>query len=165
MTGAKRGLEATGAAEAPAAKQPRATPAAGPLSSDFPLAAGPLGSHDELEGPDFFELVSFLQTGPGAECIFDPYFFPPGAAPDAIATLSVLPAGAPTAAPSYPPALPLSNGSPLKLPTKSIKAHPPGLGGTFTSIFRGVTRHRATGKFEAHFWDASFKRDTPVGII
>ncbi|EFN58603.1 hypothetical protein CHLNCDRAFT_13529, partial [Chlorella variabilis] len=27
-----------------------------------------------------------------------------------------------------------------------------------TSPFRGVTRHRLTGRYEAHFWDSSYKK-------
>lgn len=32
----------------------------------------------------------------------------------------------------------------------------------FTSIYRGVTRHRLTGRFEAHFWDSSYVRPNAV---
>lgn len=49
-----------------------------------------------------------------------------------------------------------------KYPTKSKKAVPCSLTGTFTSKYRGVTRHRLTKRFEAHFWDASYKRPNPV---
>ncbi|KAL6767365.1 hypothetical protein ACKKBF_B34985 [Auxenochlorella protothecoides x Auxenochlorella symbiontica] len=45
-------------------------------------------------------------------------------------------------------------------PTKSTKAVPTGENGVFTSLFRGVTKHRLTGRYEAHFWDASHKRET-----
>ncbi|KAL4440679.1 hypothetical protein ABPG77_000388 [Micractinium sp. CCAP 211/92] len=44
------------------------------------------------------------------------------------------------------------------LPTKSHKAVATGQGGVFTSAYRGVTRHRLTGRFEAHFWDSSYVR-------
>lgn len=47
-------------------------------------------------------------------------------------------------------------------PTKSTKAVPTGENGVFTSLFRGVTKHRLTGRYEAHFWDASHKRETKV---
>ena len=50
----------------------------------------------------------------------------------------------------------------VQLPTKSTKAVATGEGGTFTSIYRGVTRHRLTGRYEAHFWDAQFKREKVV---
>lgn len=46
------------------------------------------------------------------------------------------------------------------LATKSSKAVPNSSDGLFTSKFRGVTKHKLTGRFEAHFWDASFKRAT-----
>ncbi|KAK2075846.1 hypothetical protein QBZ16_001587 [Prototheca wickerhamii] len=39
------------------------------------------------------------------------------------------------------------------------KAVPTGENGVFTSLFRGVTKHRLTGRYEAHFWDASHKRE------
>lgn len=29
---------------------------------------------------------------------------------------------------------------------------PPGEGGVFTSLYRGVTKHKLTGRYEAHFW-------------
>eukprot|EP00887_Chlorella_sp_A99_P002832 scaffold6.g2832.t1 len=47
-----------------------------------------------------------------------------------------------------------------RLPTKSAKAVPTSGTGVFTSCFRGVTKHRLTGRFEAHFWDSSHKRET-----
>jgi hypothetical protein len=40
------------------------------------------------------------------------------------------------------------------VPTKSVKA----TGNQFSSHYRGVTRHRQTGKWEAHFWDSSYVR-------
>jgi hypothetical protein len=46
------------------------------------------------------------------------------------------------------------------VPTKSHKAVPSSITGTFTSMYRGVTRHRLTGRYEAHFWDSSYKRST-----
>ncbi|KAL4457536.1 hypothetical protein ABPG75_012401 [Micractinium tetrahymenae] len=49
------------------------------------------------------------------------------------------------------------------LPTKSHKAVATGEGGVFTSSYRGVTRHRLTGRFEAHFWDSSYVRPTNPG--
>jgi AP2-like factor (ANT lineage) len=52
-----------------------------------------------------------------------------------------------------------------KYPTKSKKAVPCSLTGTFTSRYRGVTRHRLTKRFEAHFWDASYKRPNPVRVV
>ena len=52
-----------------------------------------------------------------------------------------------------------------KYPTKSKKAVPCSLTGTFTSKYRGVTRHRLTKRYEAHFWDASYKRPNPVCIV
>lgn len=32
----------------------------------------------------------------------------------------------------------------------------------FTSMFRGVTKHKLTGRFEAHFWDSSYVRPNVV---
>lgn len=58
----------------------------------------------------------------------------------------------------------LDSGHP-KYPTKSKKAVPCSLTGTFTSKYRGVTRHRLTKRYEAHFWDASYKRPNPVGAV
>jgi len=43
-------------------------------------------------------------------------------------------------------------------PNKSAKANSGKLDGSFTSKFRGVTRHRLTNRFEAHFWDSSYER-------
>lgn len=57
--------------------------------------------------------------------------------------------------------VPASRRRPL-IPTKSAKAVPTGESGVFTSLFRGVTKHRLTGRYEAHYWDASFKRETKV---
>lgn len=42
--------------------------------------------------------------------------------------------------------------------TKSKKANSCREDGGFTSVFKGVTRHKATGKFEAHFWDKTYER-------
>lgn len=44
--------------------------------------------------------------------------------------------------------------------TYVLRILPPaaGQGGVFTSAYRGVTRHRLTGRFEAHFWDSSYVR-------
>jgi hypothetical protein len=41
---------------------------------------------------------------------------------------------------------------------------PPAAGenGVFTSPYRGVTRHRLTGRFEAHYWDSSYVRPNAV---
>ncbi|KDD72805.1 hypothetical protein H632_c2875p0, partial [Helicosporidium sp. ATCC 50920] len=66
---------------------------------------------------------------------------------------------APSAEP-HPPARPLPSTRRQHVPTKSSKAVPTGENGVFTSLYRGVTRHRLTGRFEAHFWDASHKRET-----
>ena len=41
---------------------------------------------------------------------------------------------------------------------KSAKANSSREDGGFTSAFKGVTKHKATGRFEAHFWDASYER-------
>jgi len=41
---------------------------------------------------------------------------------------------------------------------KSSKANSARDDGGFTSGFKGVTKHKATGRFEAHFWDASYER-------
>lgn len=46
-----------------------------------------------------------------------------------------------------------------KLPIKSTKANPNTNSGQFTSSFRGVTKHRVTGRYEAHFWDSKFQRE------
>lgn len=43
-------------------------------------------------------------------------------------------------------------------PNKSAKANSGKSDGTFTSKFRGVTKHRLTKRFEAHFWDSSYQR-------
>lgn len=43
-------------------------------------------------------------------------------------------------------------------PNKSVKANSGKSDGTFTSKFRGVTKHRLTQRFEAHFWDSSYER-------
>lgn len=32
----------------------------------------------------------------------------------------------------------------------------------FTSAYRGVTRHRLTGRYESHFWDSSYLRPNVV---
>nr|KYP66241.1 AP2-like ethylene-responsive transcription factor AIL6 [Cajanus cajan] len=39
------------------------------------------------------------------------------------------------------------------------KVLPNNLGGQRTSIYRGVTRHRWTGRYEAHLWDNSCRRE------
>lgn len=49
-------------------------------------------------------------------------------------------------------------GTNQKYPSKSSKAVPTGASGTFSSLYRGVTRHRLTGRWEAHFWDANHIR-------
>lgn len=36
--------------------------------------------------------------------------------------------------------------------------------GKTTSAYRGVTKHRLTQRFEAHFWDSSYIRKKPVRI-
>ena len=41
---------------------------------------------------------------------------------------------------------------------KSAKANSSRDDGGFTSVFKGVTRHKATGRFEAHFWDSTYER-------
>ena len=41
---------------------------------------------------------------------------------------------------------------------KSKKANSARDDGGFTSGYKGVTKHKATGRFEAHFWDASYER-------
>lgn len=46
----------------------------------------------------------------------------------------------------------------LAVPTKSSKAVANSSSGHFTSIYRGVTKHRLTGRYEAHFWDSSYIR-------
>ncbi|GAB4820822.1 hypothetical protein N2152v2_007868 [Parachlorella kessleri] len=43
--------------------------------------------------------------------------------------------------------------------TKSTKAVPASGDGLFTSLYRGVTRHKLTGRYEAHYWDSNFKRE------
>lgn len=43
-------------------------------------------------------------------------------------------------------------------PNKSAKANSGKSDGSFTSKYRGVTRHRLTKRFEAHFWDSSYER-------
>lgn len=35
----------------------------------------------------------------------------------------------------------------------------------FTSAYRGVTRHRLTGRYEAHYWDSSYVRPNVVSWI
>lgn len=55
------------------------------------------------------------------------------------------------------------NSTNQKVPTKSKKAVPSAMDGTFTSLFRGVTRHRLTGRYEAHFWDSTFQRKKEAG--
>lgn len=67
---------------------------------------------------------------------------------DAVATITVIPKEEPW-----------SGVKRQHLPTKSNKAVATGQGGTFTSIYRGVTKHRLTGRYEAHYWDAQFKRE------
>jgi len=47
-------------------------------------------------------------------------------------------------------------------PKKSRKANPASSSGKFSSMYRGVTQHRLTKRFEAHFWDASYLRPKPV---
>lgn len=47
-------------------------------------------------------------------------------------------------------------------PKKSRKANPASSTGKFSSMYRGVTQHRLTKRFEAHFWDASYLRPKPV---
>jgi hypothetical protein len=83
---------------------------------------------------------------------------------DAVATLHIIPARAraPRRTSKQGPAA----GQPRRpqLPTKSAKAVPTGEMGTFTSVFRGVTKHRLTGRFEAHFWDSQHKRQTVVSF-
>lgn len=44
--------------------------------------------------------------------------------------------------------------------TKSKKAVATGSNGVFTSIYRGVSLHKTSKKYEAHFWDANYKRET-----
>ncbi|KAI8112789.1 hypothetical protein M9434_004109 [Picochlorum sp. BPE23] len=46
-------------------------------------------------------------------------------------------------------------------PKKSRKANPASSTGKFSSVYRGVTQHRLTKRFEAHFWDASYLRPKP----
>lgn len=46
----------------------------------------------------------------------------------------------------------------LLVPTKSSKAVANNSNGHFTSVYRGVTKHRLTGRYEAHFWDSSYVR-------
>lgn len=41
---------------------------------------------------------------------------------------------------------------------KSNKANSSRDDGAFTSAFKGVTKHKTTGKFEAHFWDKTYER-------
>jgi len=41
---------------------------------------------------------------------------------------------------------------------KSSKANSCRDDGAFTSVFKGVTKHKTTGKFEAHFWDKTYER-------
>ena len=36
---------------------------------------------------------------------------------------------------------------------------------TSTSAFKGVTRHRSTGKYEAHLWDSSHIRIAKVTLL
>jgi hypothetical protein len=45
-------------------------------------------------------------------------------------------------------------------PSKSSKAVSTHASGSFTSMYRGVTKHRLTGRFEAHFWDSTYVRPT-----
>lgn len=46
------------------------------------------------------------------------------------------------------------------LPTHTSKIAPRSVKpAASTSAFKGVTKHRSTGKFEAHLWDSSHKRD------
>ena len=40
-----------------------------------------------------------------------------------------------------------------------------GEGGVFTSAYRGVTRHRLTGRYEAHYWDSSYVRPNVVSKV
>jgi AP2-like factor (ANT lineage) len=57
--------------------------------------------------------------------------------------------------------LKISQNTNLEHPTKSIKATPAyQSGGTFNRKYRGVTKHRVTGRYEAHFWDSSYVRPT-----
>lgn len=32
--------------------------------------------------------------------------------------------------------------------------------GRFSSVYRGVTKHRTSGRFEAHYWDSGYQRPT-----
>lgn len=48
-------------------------------------------------------------------------------------------------------------------PNKSSKANSGKADGSFTSQYRGVTKHRLTQRFEAHFWDSTYQRPNPRG--
>ena len=55
----------------------------------------------------------------------------------------------------------------LPRPCLCLSIHPPrpaGEGGVFTSLYRGVTRHKLTGRYEAHFWDSSYVRPNVVRV-
>jgi hypothetical protein len=71
------------------------------------------------------------------------------------------------AGPLLPPNPPTpTHTPPLFTPSmQSNKAVPTGIDGVFTSMYRGVTKHKLTGRFEAHFWDASFKREPTVSCF
>lgn len=61
--------------------------------------------------------------------------------------------------PAAPAPRPPASSSFRRVPTKSSKANPNSNSGQFTSVFRGVTKHRITGRYEAHFWDSKFQRE------
>ena len=46
------------------------------------------------------------------------------------------------------------------LPRKSNKAVLYGANSTFSSVYRGVSKHKVTRRYEAHFWDASYQHPT-----
>ena len=146
----KRAADASAlpAAERRATKQPRTDSPAGSFS--LPHHAGDQlphsGQHASSDGASWQSAFS----GVGVRFVLP-------TSVDAIATINFLP--------SY---LDAGRGSKAgaarvlpRLPTKSSKAVPSG-GGTFTSIYRGVTRHRLTGRFESHLWDAQYRR--PVAV-
>jgi hypothetical protein len=85
-----------------------------------------------------------------------PFTYPPS---DAVATLTVIPSNGRRRANKKVADVLRSH----QVPTKSHKAQPSASTGQFTSMYRGVTRHRLTGRYEAHFWDSSYKRENVVG--
>lgn len=159
-----RGFKRSPASSAPAAKMPRTN--ADPPNGALPNFEQPSASNHITDGHlnPLWDIDS-LNNHPT-----QPFLLPvsPGGIPDAVATVTV--AAAPSAKASGRPVRATrptaSKEFPRpQLPTKSKKAVPSGTTGTFSSIYRGVTKHRLTGRFEGHFWDANYKRERTVRIF